>query len=75
MPVDVVKRVVQAMGIGEYLIAIDKSKLDGMKFAEEQKLPADYKCEKCEGDMALKLKYFREGTFKAVIICPTCDEK
>lgn len=75
MPVDVVKRVVQAMGVGEYLIAIDQNKFDGLKFAEDQKIPADYKCEKCENDMALKLKYFREGTFKAIIVCPTCDEK
>ncbi len=75
MPIDVVKRVIQAMGIGEYIVAIDKNKFDGIKFAEEQKFPVDYKCKKCENDLALKLKYFREGTFKAVIVCPTCEGK
>ncbi|MEA2006888.1 MAG: response regulator [Patescibacteria group bacterium] len=74
-PIDVVRRVAQSIGVGEYLIAIDLGKYDGTKFAEDHKIETDFKCKKCNEEMALRLKYFREGVFKAHVVCPQCESE
>lgn len=74
-PNDVLKRVIQAVGKGEYVLGIDFSKYDGEKFAKDNELSPDAKCPKCASDLALKLKYDKDGSFSASVFCPQCKDK
>ena len=74
-PNDALRRVVQCMGKGEYTIGIALDKFEGLKFLEDNKLPADLKCPNCEGELALRLKYHRENSFKAWVVCTGCEQK
>ena len=73
-PNDVLMRIVQVIGQGEYLIAIDPLELDGMKFIEDNKLSANFKCPQCARALAFKLKYHKDNSFRAWVVCPNCQE-
>jgi len=74
-PADIVKRILQAMNKGEYNLAINPLELDGQRFAEDHKMPMDYKCENCGSLLSVNLKYFSNGKFKSFVHCTNCEKK
>lgn len=74
-PVDIVKRVLQAINQGEYNLALKPIEYDGQRFADDHNLSPDFKCDNCGGELAINVKYFSSGEFRSYIHCPNCQKK
>lgn len=74
-PADTMKRILQALNKGEYRLAINPLGLDGQRFAEDHKIPVNYKCENCGAELAVNLKYFRNNQFTSYVFCTGCEKK
>ena len=74
-PADTLKRILQVLNKGEYNLSINPLELDGQRFAEDHRMPVDYKCENCGAILAVKLKYFRKNQFISHVYCPSCEKQ
>lgn len=74
-PAEVVKRILHAITVGEYNIAMNPLEFDAERFIKDQELPVEMQCDECGGNLALNLKYFKNRFFKTRVSCPNCKKK
>lgn len=77
MPKDVVEKVKQIFGGGEYKLKISQDKLDASKIGKDIGLKEKLQCQKCGGEMVMSLKPIdsvSDNKFYASFVCPNCTK-
>ena len=73
-PSEVVRRIVSALGKGEYMLNVDPKALDAQQFIFDYKYPADFKCDNCGADLAVGVSFDKEKSFSAGVKCSGCKK-
>ncbi len=73
-PKEVVQRVLQVVGAGEYQLYICKDKGEVKKFANDLGLKEDLTCPECQGDLFLKIVQKKNGQLTANVFCSSCGK-
>ncbi|MFZ5982250.1 MAG: response regulator [Patescibacteria group bacterium] len=74
-PKEVAERVKILFSEGIFWLSLDAEKLDGPKIKAKLEGMGDYKCSKCQGEVALhiRLTNLDRGEFSGKFGCPKCD--
>lgn len=77
MPKDIVEKIKNAMGDGEYKLKVSGNEMDAARIVGDLGLNEKLQCQKCGGELALSLKPVNsasENKFYASFVCPKCEK-
>lgn len=76
-PAQAVQRIIKHTNKGKkYLLKLEPFALDGQTFIEDLRLPKEFKCDNCGGDLALNASIATsENAIEGKIKCSNCDKQ